>query len=317
MSLARAAGLGVRGVIRRGLFLLLLACAPGLAVAAAVRVVLSDDAAPYQEVFEALRTQLAARDVSVERVYADAPSDAATAARLWVVVGVRAAEAVANWRGRTPVLAVLVPRDWYLKTGRARLAGAERRPVSAIYLDQPFERQARLIRLAFPGAKKLGVLLSPGQAGLADEIEAALRGQGLGLVAEIVSSEQKLVEPLERVFTAADVLLAVPDPEIFNRSTAQTILLTSYRYRDPVVGYSQSLARAGAMLSLYSTPAQIGRQAAEVVARALEAPHGRLPPPEAPAEFTLSINRQVARSLGLDLPPESELLRRLQGGGDD
>ena len=41
---------------------------------------------------------------------------------------------------RPPVLAVLVPRAWYIKTGRPRL-GDGGRSVSAIYLDQPFGRQ--------------------------------------------------------------------------------------------------------------------------------------------------------------------------------
>ncbi len=284
---------------------------------AQIKIVLSDDSAPYQEVYEVMRAHLDARDVAVERIYAEALSESATGARLLIAVGVRAAESVANLRGKTPVLAVLVPREWYLKSGRQRLQGAERRPVSAIYLDQPFERQARFIRLVFPHAKKVGVLLSTAQAGLVDEIENALRGQRLALVSEILAPEQKLIEPLERIFTATDVLLAIPDPDVFNRNTAQSILLTSYRYRDPVVGYSRSLARAGAMVSLFSTPAQIGRQAAELVENLLEVAQIHFPSPATPRYFTVIVNQQVARSLGFDLLPEAELERRLEGIRND
>lgn len=285
-------------------------------------IVLSDDSTPYQEIYEAIKARADDHDITVRRLYADAATEAALNAKLVVVVGVRAAESVANIAGQTPVLAVLVPKDWYRKTGRQRLAGNEHRPVSAIYLDQPYERQAQLIHMAFPDAKRVGVLVSAAQAAVPEEavlekIGAALRAQGLTLVAEVLEPGQKLIEPLEKVFSTSDLMLAVPDPEVFNRNTAQSVFLTSYRYRDPVVGYSRSLARAGALLALYSSPAQIGRQAAEWIQRKMEVPSGRLPDPAYPRYFSVSVNQQVARSLGFDLAPEAELERRLEGKNND
>ena len=287
------------------------------AVSAQLQIVLSDDSAPYQEVFETIRARFDDREVTVGRINADAVTEAALNARLVVVVGVRAAESVANISGKVPVLAVLVPKDWYRKSGRLRMQGNDHRPASAIFLDQPFERQAQLVRLAFPEAKRIGVLIGAAQAGLIEELETALRSQRLSLVHEVLAADQKLIEPLERIFSAADLLLAVPDPEVFNRNTAQSVFLTSYRYRDPVVGYSRSLGRAGAMVSLYSTPAQIGRQAAELIGKLLESSQIHLPNPVYPRYFSVSVNQQVARSLGFDLPSESELERKLEGSGND
>jgi ABC-type uncharacterized transport system substrate-binding protein len=209
------------------------------------------------------------------------------------------------------VLAVLVPRAWYARSGRARLSDSGRRSVSAIYLDQPFARQAQLIHLALPETRRVGVLLSTEQAGLAGELDLALQGQQLSLVLGNLSAEQRLIAPLETVLSDADVLLAVTDPQVFNRNTAQSLFLTSYRYRVPVLGYSQSLTRAGALLSLHSSPAQIGRQTAETVAAALQGGSVRLPVPDHPTYFSISINEQVARSLGYTLLPEVELEKRL------
>ncbi|MEQ1591737.1 MAG: ABC transporter substrate binding protein [Thiobacillaceae bacterium] len=279
-------------------------------------IVLSDDSAPYQEIYEAIKARADDHDITVSRLYAGAATEAELNAKLIVVAGVRAAESVANIAGQTPVLAVLVPRDWYRKTGRQRLAGNEHRPVSAIYLDQPYERQAQLIHVAFPDVKRVGVLVSAAQ-GVPEDIGAALRAQGLTLVAEVLEPGQQLIEPLEKVFSMSDLMLAVPDPEVFNRNTAQSVLLTSYRYRDPVVGYSRSLARAGALLALYSSPAEIGRQAAEWIQRKLEVPASHLPDPAYPRYFSVSINQQVARSLGFALVPEAELERRLEGKNND
>jgi ABC-type uncharacterized transport system substrate-binding protein len=216
--------------------------------------------------------------------------------------------------GRTPVLAVLVPRSWYQKSGRTRLTDGGRRSAAAIYIDQPFERQAQLIRLALPDVKRVGVLVSEDQEGLLGELNDALRSQRLGLVHALLANDGRLITPLERVLSDADLLLAVPDPLVFNRNTAQSLFLTSYRYRDPVLGYSRSLTRAGALLSLHSSPAQIGRQTAEWIRTALNDNPVRLPASAYPAYFSVSINEQVARSLGFLLPPESDLEKRLGGG---
>ena len=294
-----------------------LALATAPAAAARVAVVLSDDTTPYQEVYQVIRAYLDDTPHEVTRLYAGSLSVAPlNEARLVVAVGVRAADTLAALETRPPVLAVLVPRAWYLKTGGGRLGAGGRRVASAIYLDQPFERQARLIRLALPDVQRVGVLLGADQDGLAGELGEILLTQNLGLLHQTLTADERLIGPLEQVLSRADVLLAIPDPLVFNRNTAQSLFLTSYRYRVPVLGYSRSLTRAGALLSLHSSPAQIGRQTAEWIASALRGPEVRLPPPAHPAYASVSVNDQVARSLGLSLPPEDELEKRLGLGGE-
>lgn len=302
----------LQDVVLLGLACACLALVSAPAAAAQVVVVLSDDSAPYQEVYQAVRARLDDGPHVLSRAYAGGLTAASlNGAQLAVTVGVRAAESVATLPVRTPVLAVLVPRAWYVKSGRERLGESGRRSVSAIYLDQPFERQAQLIRLALPDARRAGVLLSVEQSGLADELEAALQAQQLDLVLGVLPSDGRLMNPLENVLSESDVLLAETDPLIFNRNTAQSLFLTSYRYRTPVLGYSRSLTRAGALLSLHSSPVQIGRQTAESVTAALQGGAVRLPLPDHPVYFSVSINEQVARSLGYTLPQEAELEKRL------
>ncbi len=302
-------------IVRLGLACACLAIASAQAVAARVAVVLSDDAAPYQEVYQVIRAYLDDTPHEASRVYAPGLSAASlNDARLAVAVGVGAAEALAALPERPPVLVILVPRAWYVKTGRERLNTDGRRSASAIFLDQPFERQARLVRLALPDVRRVGVLLSAEQSGVLNELEDALRAQRLSLVYATLKGDERLITPLEAVLSEADLLLALPDPLVFNRNTAQSLFLTSYRYRDPVLGYSRSLTRAGALLSLHSSPAQIGRQAAEWVSGALQGGTVRLPPPAYPTYYSVSINEQVARSLGFTLPSEADLEKRLGGG---
>lgn len=302
-------------VVRLGLACACLLLVSAQAVAARVTVVLSDDSAPYQEVYQVIRAYLDDTSHEVIRAYAERLNAASlNESRLAVAVGVRAAESLAALPVRPPVLAVLVPRAWYAKTGRARLSDGGLRRASAIYLDQPFERQVRLIRQAFPEVRRVGMLVSAEQSGLVGELDEALQAQRLSLVHGTLSGEERLITVLENVLSDAELLLAVPDPLIFNRNTAQSLFLTSYRYRVPVLGYSRSLTRAGALLSLHSSPAQIGRQTAEWVKGAIQGVPVNLPPPAHPAYFSISINEQVARSLGFTLPPEAELEKHLGGG---
>lgn len=304
----------LRRIVRLWLALACLILVPGPAVAARVAVVLSDDSAPYQEIYQVITALLNDTPHEASRVYAEKLSPAAlNETRLVVAVGVRAAESVAAQSLRTPVLAVLVPRAWFDKTGRALLSDSGRRVASAIYLDQPFERLGQLIRLAFPEMQRVGVLLGPEQDTLVDELGETLRAQRLSLVHGSLASQARLIPPLENVLSGSDLLLALPDPQVFNRNTAQSLFLTSYRYRVPVLGYSRSLTRAGALLSLHSSPAQIGRQAAAWVTHALDGSSLHLPSPAYPAYFSISINEQVARSLGFALPSEAELEKRLGG----
>lgn len=286
------------------------------APAATIAVVLSDASAPYQEVLDAIQSRLGAEH-NVVRQLPDqlASTDTVSTARLVISVGVRAAEAVAQKSKKTPVIAVLVPRDWYIHGGQARLA-TDQRPATAVFLDQPYSRQLSLVREGLPEASTLGVVLSNTQAWQLHELQSQAKSLRLSVTGVIVDSEQRLVESLDKLLPGVDLLLALPDGGVFNRGTAQTIFLTTYRYRVPVVGYSSSLTRAGALVSIYSSPDQIGQQAAELALKALSTGGVKLPAAQFPRYYSVSINAHVARSLGLELPAEATLLKRMQEASD-
>jgi ABC-type uncharacterized transport system, periplasmic component len=283
--------------------------------AAVVTVVLSDDSAPYHEASEAIEAPLRQQH-TVITVLADklAISGSALArANLILTVGVKAADLMAGQGGSTPVLAVLVTEDWYQNAGRAKLT-AGGRSAGAVVLEQPFSRQFRLIRSAFPRATKVGVVVGHKNAGMLEALQRAAETESLTVIGAVADSESALVPTLGQVLKDADLLLAVPDAEVLNRNTVQSVLMTTYRFRDPVVGYSKALSRAGALVSLYSSPEQIGRQAGELAAKTLNG--GKLPGLQWPKYYSVSVNEHVGRSLGVDTPAEEALLGRLGGDND-
>ncbi len=286
----------------------LLFCTPSWA--ASVLVLLSDKSAPYQEVADSFRAQLQHDhpdvNIAVEASLAHAELPADT--RLLVSVGIKATQAALALDTRIPILAVLVPKDSF--DAVIVPFNEDHRPISAIYLDQPYSRQLGLIRLAFPERERVGVLLREQDRQKLGTLLAAARLQKVQVINELIPNGGEIVPSLERLLAASDLLLVLPDALLYNKNDIQGVLLTSYRYRDPVVGYSQALVRAGAIMALYSKPAQIGNQAAEMALRSLNT--GTLPASQYPKYFTVSVNQQVARSLNIPVPDEIGLQQALQ-----
>jgi len=295
--------------------LLLLACAlfsagaPALAAERGVVVVTSARSADYDQAIAALADELAHGGLprgSLEVVAAaDFPSRTELPPKLYVALGSAAALALTAAGNEAPRLYALLPRERF-----EQITAKRRRPaVSAIYLDQPFSRQLELLRLALPKARRVGVLWGPGSRPLAPALAAAASPRGLQLIGATLAPGQPLYPALAQVLDRTDALLAVADPLVYNGATIENILLASFRAGVPLVAFSPAYVRAGALLALYSTPAQIGAQAGRMARATLQ---GRpLPAPQYPAQFTVTANRHVARALGLDLNAAA-LAARLQ-----
>jgi ABC-type uncharacterized transport system substrate-binding protein len=78
----------------------------------------------------------------------------------------------------------------------------------------------------------------------------------------------------------------------------------------PVIGYSKSYVKAGALASVFSNAKQLATQAAEIAINSQK--HTKsLPPPVVPKYFSVIINRQVQRSLNLKLADENDIYQQL------
>lgn len=215
--------------------------------------------------------------------------------KLVIAIGSGAFAGLAESDLRAPILATLLPRAVYERWA----AKAERvgHTCSAVVLDQPPGRQLELLRLALPERPRIGVLYGAESKGAAAQLRRTAEDRGVVLSAVEAAGSGKLFSQLQGLLDESDVLMAVPDPQVFNGATVQNILTAAYRRRIPLIGFSPAYVKAGALLALYSTPAQVGTQAGEQ-ARAVLA--GKpLPLPQGPRDFTIAVNADVARSLGI------------------
>ncbi len=285
----------------------------------AVVIVASELGDSYAEAVEALTVELhhggiAHRDITVMRANELAAGTAAPAPRLYITLGAEAARVMARRSDSAMVLCALLPREAFEQIQREsgrRVSG----DFAALYLDQPVGRQLDLLRLALPQARRVGMLWGPDFQGWAASLEAAVKGRGLQFVGARAEPGEPIYPNLKKVLEEADVLLAVPDRQIYNSTTIQNILLASFRARVPMVAFSPAYVRSGALLALYSSAAQIGRQAGGIALGVLRGRASAIVS-QYPLEFTVGVNDNVARSLGLQLDAATltEALRRQERG---
>jgi ABC-type uncharacterized transport system substrate-binding protein len=270
--------------------------------AAQVLLVMSETGGAYEETAEAFRSELR-RLAPQQTVVTTTVKDLTALGEhvLVVTLGSQAARSVAAQGQRPPTIHSLLPRAAY-----ERIPGLREGRDSAVLLDQPASRQIELVRQALPGFNRLALLEGRESRDLVSRLADAARERKLIVVRETVQESSDLYAALQRVTAEPAVLLATPDSGVFNSYSIQNVLLTAYRQHSPVVGFSAAYVRAGAVLGLYSTPTQIGRQTAEMARVVLAG--ASLPPPQGPRYFEVGSNPQVARSLGIVLE-EPEVLR--------
>ena len=281
-------------------------------VSAAPRVLIITQAfeGPHAETLAALRHALAGTEVELKVQLASAPSLQHEPASIVVTIGSEAAALAAASPSHTdtPILHTLLPAS-------AVPAPTEGRAQTiAIVLDQPATRLVTLLRLALPQTQTVALIAGPSSELAVDRVRAAAQDAGLKVRQSKIDNSDALFPALQHVLVEPAVLVTIPDAVVFNRYTVQNILLTTFRRRSPVLGFSAAYVRAGALLGLYSTPTQVGEDAADAV---LDLIAGRPRPAiSAPQRFEVGVNSTVARAMGIELPSAESLtheLHRVEG----
>ena len=217
-----------------------------------------------------------------------------------VALGKQAALAIQQWQPEVPVLYALIPRTTYDSLRKSGSLACPGNQCTAIYIDQPLQRIFHILTAAFGQQQRLGVVLGPASSQQQEALVELADSAGFALHIVRIHKRGELLPALDSILKQSDLLLSLADPVVYNRRTAKSILLTTYRYKVPVVAYSKAYADAGATLSVFSTPAQIAGQAAGIIRTFFSENKHDLPQPQYPAQYKIRINRHVADSLGLD-----------------
>lgn len=226
---------------------------------------------------------------------------------LLVPIGQVAMKAVISKRNNIPVISTLVTRIGFHE---AINSNKNNKKIGAIFLDQPLKRYLLFTRLALPNNNRLGFLMSREYRNILTVFDSVIKGYSYHL--EIHEKDNNLIKSLNKVMNDSDVIVALPDSYIFNRRNTHNILLSTYRKFIPLIGFSRSYIKAGALTGIYSTPELIGKQTGELIIELSDLLNiGTLP--RLPAKyFQISVNNKVARSLGLPQLDADTLTNKLK-----
>lgn len=276
-------------------------------------LITSQNTALYQEFQQGLSFALAKgqpQEVDVRQAGEVATVTDFAAYSAIVVAGVEAARALSE-RGAVnrPVLYTMLPFSSYQWLGDNRMLAGQHK---VLYIDQPPQRYIQLIHAAMPDMRTIGYLYGDTSVVYADEIRKVAEALKLEFIGADVSTDAKLTDLLRDSFASSDVVLLLPDPYLYNRRAVQEVLLASFRYKRPLVVYSESFLKAGAMVALFSTPEQIGRQTAELLGCVGQPCYNAIPQRSHPKYFSVLVNESVARQLGVEIKSAGELQKYLE-----
>jgi hypothetical protein len=180
------------------------------------------------------------------------------------------------------------------------LPPARLKSMTAVYAEPAPDDQVRLATLLYRKPVRVAAILGPDTAFLLP----ALAGQADVLQA---GRDDNMGDVLARI-GRSEVLLALPDSAIYNPENIRNILLSTYRRKQGVIGFSADMVKVGALATTYSEIEDINAQVAEMAAGFVAS--GELPSPQFPRYFRTAINEGVARSLDIAVTNEARSFAR-------
>jgi len=277
--------------------------APATVFAAAVALIKSGPLAPYEQA--AATFSSAYRDpVSVFMLDEADPAGLlrrieATRPEVIVAVGLKAALFARDRLPRVPLVFCVVPNY-----ERFDLTGGSIAGVSA---DVPPERDLAALRTALPGVKRVGLLFGRASgAALARRAHAAAEAAGITLVEAPVADLSDLHRVAYDLARGVDALWLPADPTVATPEVFLALLELSLAQRKPLLVFSESLVRSGALVAASPDYAWMGAQAAGLVRRIRSGERagdiGVLPL----RRTRMVLNPATARALGCAVPSTTD-----------
>ncbi|HEB57509.1 MAG TPA: hypothetical protein ENI98_14645 [Gammaproteobacteria bacterium] len=280
-------------------------------------VALSKNTLPYQQFHKQLENLLISyeqRNISVFVVYSDiiesisALHDTGVNPDFIVSAGTHAARELIKSETSIPIIFSLLPGSSYQKNIQTSPYCQTKNRCTAVYLEQPIDRQFSIIKKGLPRIQTLGIILGPSSVAMRDSILRAEKKYGIEVRIKLAEKGDNLILLANSLGKTSEALLAIPDPDVYNRRTAKGILLSTYKYQIPFIGYSHGFVHAGSLFSIYSTPEQIASQTGMMLITAIVSPQKELPSPEYPNAYTVESNPAVMRSLRAKISFDKSIL---------
>jgi putative ABC transport system substrate-binding protein len=267
-----------------------------------IAVLRSDDLPAYQMPVDRYVAELEGQNVEVFDLLGDRQRALRIAAQLRadppplvLALGPKAAWIAVNELPDVPLVYAMVfaPQRYGIIDG-----------VTGVSMDVPPELVLAQLDLMFPDLKRLGVLLgAESNPTWLPAVVAAAELAGFSLQIRRITTDQRIRQTLGQLRPEIDALWLMPEPSLLTPTGYHTLYTEALRTNLPILAYSESLVRAGALMCLAPDYDDVGRLAAHLSQQILA---GTDPdristvPPEA---FRVVLNEDTKEALQLDLDP--------------
>ena len=190
-----------------------------------------------------------------------------------------------------------------------RLGARQPANLSLLWSEPDPARQLRLAKLLLPHAKRIGVLHDQHSALLVEQLRQVATPLDLQIIPQLWPDTRDN-RPLLSLLRRSDLLLGLPDSDLYNPQTAKSLLLTSYSQQRALIGPNAAFVRAGSLASSYSDQDDW----LDSLDRLLDQPVQSWPRAAYPHYFKVLGNHQVARALAIEMADDATLTRQVAEG---
>ena len=181
---------------------------------------------------------------------------------------------------------------------------------TAVLLEQPLQRYLKFIKILLP-LKTVGIIKKKSNRLTDQELKSIQKKLDITLNQHSYSLPVKSIDAVRNLLGESDLLLSLPEPNIYNRQSLKGILLTSYRQKKPVISYSPAHVKSGALAAIYASPKNIGNQIAGLLNQLNSQPYFSLQKRYYADTYNITINDQVAQSLEINLPDKVSIKKAM------
>ncbi len=224
---------------------------------------------------------------------------------LIVTLGLQAAKHGLNYEADIPVIHSYITEFQYNQN-------SPKDNHYSVLLDQPFKRYVHFIKHLLD-VQSIAIIKTEANKLEQDDLLSISAVTGLHIDQYIFEQGDNPINSVRNVLRQNDVLLTLPESDVYNRNTLKGILLASYRLDKPVVSYSPSHVKSGALAAIYTSPENIGKQLASMINKMIENKRYKPPIRSYAQDFNIVFNQRVADSLNIKLPDKQTLRQQLTG----
>ena len=272
-----------------------------------VLAIMSDHGRTQQNFYSKLKNKIT-KNTSITQINSsDITDEIINQHNLIISIGYKSAKIMAKHKTKNNIIYTLIPDNESLQLS----IPCEKTTCYKIYINQPVNRYVQLFKNLFPKGRTLVFATTKANSIKSQQLKIASENNSLIFKDIRIHKNNNISRTFINKLNNNDVLLALPNPDIYNANHAKSIILSTYHANVPIIAYSKSFAKAGALISLYSSIDNIADKTANIVYSIIT--NGSLKQKEYyPDDFEIEINSAVARSLNINIDSENMLKRKVK-----